>query len=156
MSDIVTVGTVSLLGIVAGLTAILIRQFVSRASEQHMREEKELLEKINALKTTFDVFWLELEKPGMLHFNTIVTERVKHDEAMLNFSHTLKGSRLDRFDKMRQEYKNKIEAYEQHARQTIVKAYFPDFPKSLEESERQYKKELQQLIQDILENAEKR
>ena len=156
MNDIVIVGAVSLFGIVAVLVTILIKQIVSRASERHMREEKGLIEKINTLRTAFDVFRLELEKPGMIHFNIVVTERIKQDVTMLNFSHNLKGPRLDRFNKKREEYNIKIEAYEKHARESIARAFFPDFPTSLEESERQFKKALHDLIQEIFEIAKNR
>jgi hypothetical protein len=111
MNNIIGIGSISLIGIALSLFYIVLRQFVHRASERNMREEKESIERLNNLKTAFTPSLLELDKANFMSVSFINAEIKRQDTAVQAFRVGLNQRRLAAFNTKYVEYKKKIEEY---------------------------------------------
>jgi len=108
-------------------------------------------ERINTLKSVFNPFIIELEKYEPIAKNIVDKEIPKHEIAMLNFSHYLKGKQLILFNSERTWYKQIIEDYKNndyHDSVQFITRKFTDFNST------NINKKILSLIDDIFKIAE--
>jgi hypothetical protein len=150
MFDLITIGKISLFGIVGALAYTLINKFADRSSERHMRTEKETEESLHELKAAFNLFLLELDKTNFMSISLINTEIRKQDSAIQKFSIRINGRSLSTFNAKYAEYKKKIEEYTNiclEATARVMKGLSLDAPTE------KIRKELHNLIDELFKIA---